>query len=409
MSLRLAALASLLAATPALAAEPVRLTPEQALAADSERYAATFAVSVEEAQRRIEQQRASIVVSDMLRVRYRDRLASISVVHRPDWHLAVRLTPGERPADTIETAGGLAIPVRFTTDAATTRATALRLLDEYRYLLPRLVVGYRGAGVDPRTGGLVVMQRPGADSRPAAEVETLLAGRLGLPVRSRRLDALLQDSAAIGGGRVEGPNAEGRRFRCTTGFVVRDAEGQLGITTAAHCPDTLHWRGTNGEERLLPMLGAWGAAQNDLQIHGGVGPAEPLVFSDRDKTVVRPVTSWATRPMTRPGDWLCLRGESSGYACSEIELTDFAPPADLCGGLCTSSWVTMRGPECRRGDSGAPIFLGSVAYGTLKGGAYTVGGGCAFSYYQSVDYLPEGWRVLTTLPLPLGGAVSAAD
>jgi hypothetical protein len=205
----------------------------------------------------------------------------------------------------------------------------------------------------------------------------------------------LQDSAAIGGGRVEGPNADGRRFRCTTGFVVRDPAGKLGITTAAHCPDTLHWRAPDGEERLLPLLGAWGAAQNDLQIHGGVGPSEPLVFSDRDKTVVRPVTSWATRPMTRPGDWLCLRGESSGYACSEVELTDFAPPSDLCGGLCTSSWVTMRGPECRRGDSGAPIFLGSVAYGTLKGGAYTSNGGCAFSYYQSVDYLPDGWRVLT--------------
>jgi hypothetical protein len=272
---------------------------------------------------------------------------------------------------------------------------ALRLLDDHRHLLPQLVTGYRGAGVDPRSGGLVIMQRPGADGRPAAEVETQLTARLGLPVRIRRLDALLQDSAAIGGGRVEGPNTEGRRFRCTTGFVVRNAAGELGITTAAHCPDTLSWRAPNGEERVLPMLGAWGAAQNDLQIHGGVGPAEPLLFSDRDKATVRPVTSWATRPMTRPGDWLCLRGESSGYACSEVELTDFAPPADLCGGLCTSSWVTMRGPECRRGDSGAPIFLGSVAYGTLKGGAYMAGGGCAFSYYQSVDYLPGDWRVLT--------------
>jgi hypothetical protein len=221
------------------------------------------------------------------------------------------------------------------------------------------------------------------------------SNRLGLPVRIRRLDALLQDSAAIGGGRVEGANPDGRRFRCTTGFVVRDPTGKLGITTAAHCPDTLHWRGSDGEERLLPMLGAWGAAQNDLQIHGGVGPAEPLLFSNTGKSEVRPVTSWATRPMTRPGDWLCLRGESSGYACSEVELTDFAPAGDLCGGLCTSSWVTLRGPECRRGDSGAPIFLGTIAYGTLKGGAYLPDGSCAFSYYQSVDYLPDGWRLLT--------------
>ena len=395
MRFQFALLASLFTATAAIAADPVRLSPEQALAADAERYATTFGVTAEEAQRRIEQQRASIPVSDALRVRYRDRLASISVVHRPDWHLLVRLTPGELPANLVTTAGGFAIPVRFSTGASATRANALRLLDQYRYLLPQLIPGYRGAGVDPGTGGLVVMQRPGADPREADEVGSLLAARLGLPVRIRRLDAVLVDSAAIGGGRVEGSNAEGRRFRCTTGFVIRDAAGKLGITTAAHCPDTLTWRAPDGEERLLPLLGAWGAAQNDIQIHSGVGPAEPLVFSDRDKNVVRPITTWATRPMTRPGDWLCLRGESSGYACSEVELTDFAPPADLCGGLCTSSWVTMRGPECRRGDSGAPIFLGSVAYGTLKGGAYTSNGGCAFSYYQSVDYLPDGWRVLT--------------
>lgn len=395
MRLLPALLLSLLAASPALAADPVRLTPDQALAADAERYAATFVVSAEEALRRLQQQRASVVVSDKLRVRFRDRLASISVVHRPDWHLLVRLTAGEQPADTVEMVGKLPIPVRFAVDAATTRVNGIRLLDQYRYLLPQLIPGYRGAGVDPRTGGLVVMQRPGSDPRAASEVEPLLAARLGLPVRIRRLDAVLVDSAAIGGGRVEGPNAEGRRFRCTTGFVVKNGKRQLGITTAAHCPDTLTWRAPDGEERLLPMLGAWGAAQNDIQIHGGVGPAEALVYSDTAKTSVRPITTWATRPMTRPGDWLCLRGESSGYACSEVELTDFAPPAELCGGLCTSSWVTMRGPECRRGDSGAPIFFGSVAYGTLKGGAYTASGGCAFSYYQSVDYLPDDWRVLT--------------
>lgn len=395
MRVHLARLFLLFTATTAQAADPVSLTSEGALAADANRYAATYSVSPDEARHRLDQQRASIATSDTLRVRYRTRLASISVVHRPDWHLLVRLTPGVRPFDTVDSAGGLSIPVRFAVDAAVTRETGIRLLDQNRYLLPQMIPGYRGAGVDPRTGGLVVMQRPGSDTRSADEVEKLLAARLGLPVRVRRLDAALVDSAAIGGGRVEGPNAEGRRFRCTTGFVVRNGQGQVGITTAAHCPDTLTWRAPDGEERLLPMLGAWGAAQNDIQIHGGVGPAQPLIFSDAAKQVVRPVTSWATRPMTRPGDWLCLRGESSGYACSEVELTDFAPPGELCGGLCTSSWVTMAGPECRRGDSGAPIFLGSVAYGTLKGGAYTASGGCAFSYYQSVDYLPGDWRVLT--------------
>ncbi|GAA4011046.1 hypothetical protein GCM10022280_05600 [Sphingomonas swuensis] len=386
---------ALLAAAPALAAEPVRLTAEQALAQDAERYAAIFAIPPAEALTRLKQQQASIAVTERLRIQYRDQLAAIVIEHRPSWGVVVRLTGRGLPADRVETEQGLPIPIRFESELPSTRALALRILDAERGALPRLVPGYRGAGVDPATGGLLVMQRPGADPRPVSVAEQALYDRLGLPVRIRRLDAVMTNSAAVGGGRVEGTSADGRRWRCTTGFVVRKATGELGVTTAAHCPDSLSWRGPDGEERLLPMAGAWGNAEHDVQVHTGVGPAEGVVFSDAAKQSVRPITSWATRPMTRSGDFLCLRGESSGYACNVVELTDFAPSGDLCGGLCANSWVTVAGPECRRGDSGAPLFLGTIAYGVLKGGAYLQGGTCAFSYYQSVDYLPDGWRVAT--------------
>lgn len=384
----------LAAAAPALAAEPRVLTPDEALAQDAERYAAAFGISPEDALTRLRQQQASIAVTERLRVRFADRLASIAIEHRPAWGVVVRLAGSERPADYVAAEGGQVIPVRFVAGLSSTRSEALRLLDGRRADLPQLVPGYRGAGVDPLTGGLIVMQRPGVDPRTQAEVADALSRQLGVPVRLRRLDAVMTDSAAIGGGRVEGSTG-GRRWRCTTGFVVRHPSGSLGVTTAAHCPDELSWRGPDGEERNLPMAGAWGTAHHDIQIHTGVGPAEGLLFSDAAKSAVRPVTSWATRPMTRSGDWLCLRGESSGYACSTVELTDFAPAGDLCGGLCAASWVTVAGPQCRRGDSGAPMFLGTIAYGVLKGGAYLAGGACAFSYYQSVDYLPDGWRVLT--------------
>jgi hypothetical protein len=388
-------LASVLAATSATAADPVRLTAEQALDQDAERYAAHFGVGPQEAVSRLRRQQASIAVTERLRVLYRDRLASISIEHRPSWGVVVRLTGRGHPDPFVSTIDGETIPVRFEDGAAATREVALRVLDAERAELPKLVPGYRGAGVDPLTGSLVVMQSPGADARPLREVEQAAFDRLGLPVRIRRLNAIMADSGAIGGGRVEGVAADGRRWRCTTGFVVRDAMDRLGITTAAHCPDQLSWRGPTGEERLLPLAEAWGAAHHDIQIHTGVGTAEGLFFSDREKNRVRPVESWVTRPMTRHGDWLCLRGESSGYACSEVELTDFAPAGALCGGLCAASWVTLAGPECRRGDSGAPIFSGTRAYGVLKGGAYLPSGACAFSFYQSVDYLPGSWRLVT--------------
>lgn len=383
--------------TSASVAEGVRqLSPAEAGLQDAERYAARFNVTLEEARFRLDQQQASVAVTERLRVQYRDRVAAIVILHQPRWEVVVRLTGSERPADFTAEERGLPISVRFVSGALSTRAAALKVLDAERSRLPELVPGYRGAGIDPASGGLVIIQRPSADLRPRAEAESELSARLGLPVRLRRLEAVLTNSAAIGGGRVEGASSDGRRWRCTTGFVVRNGAGNFGITTAAHCPDTLTWRGPTGEERLLPMVGSWGSAEHDIQIHTGAGLPAGEVFSDSTKTVTRPVTSWATRPMTRPGDWLCLRGESSGYACSEVELTDFAPPGELCGGLCAASWVTVAGPNCRRGDSGAPVFAGTIAYGVLKGGAYYAGEGqCAFYYYQSVDYLPGGWRLVT--------------
>jgi streptogrisin C len=390
-----ALLAAMLALPSLAAAEPRRLSAEEALARDAAAYAAAFQLSADEALLRLRRQQASIRVTDQLRSRYRERLASISIEHRPDWAILVRLAGEEKPADQVVSAEGLAIRVRFEAGVPSTREKALALLDRERHLLPRLVPGYHGAGVDPLSGGLLVMQRPGPDRRSLAEAEAALTARLGIPVRLRRLHAVMADGAAIGGGRVQGRTPDGRLWRCTTGFVVRNADGRTGVTTAAHCPDELSWRGPKGEERLLPMAEAWGAAHHDIQIHTGLGEAAGLFYADANKSEVRPVTSWVTRPMTRHGDFLCLRGESSGFACSVVELTDFAPAGELCGGLCAASWVTLAGPNCRRGDSGAPIFSGTRAYGVLKGGAYLAGGACAFSFYQSVDYLPGQWRLVT--------------
>jgi hypothetical protein len=215
----------------------------------------------------------------------------------------------------------------------------------------------------------------------------------GVAVEVRPISATFENLGAIGGSRVVSEGAGGR-FICTTGYLVQRGS-ERGITTAAHCADELSYRGPDGEERLLKFAGGWGTAYRDVQIHTGVGGEPPLLYSDTQRTVARPVTGWLTRPMTRAGDWVCKRGESTGASCAEVELTDFAPPGELCGGLCSASWVTVKGPQCRRGDSGAPVFIGTTALGVLKGGAFLPGNACAFYYYMSVDYLPDGWRLMT--------------
>jgi hypothetical protein len=251
-------------------------------------------------------------------------------------------------------------------------------------------------GADPRTGSLLVFQRASAAVRPKAEVEAELSALAGIPVRLSLISATVENAAASGGGRVVGASG-GLNYICTTGFIVT-AGNNRGVTTAAHCPDQLTYRGPNGEERLLTMVGSWGAGARDVQVMAGSGSGPALFYADTRRTVARPVTGWLTRPMTRAGDWVCKRGETSGASCAEVELTDFAPPGELCGGLCSASWVTVKGPVCRRGDSGAPVFIGTTALGLLKGGAFVENDGCAFYYYMSLDYLPEEWRVALTGP-----------
>lgn len=369
-------------------------TPAQALARDALSYSTAFGVDEAEAMRRLTLQQASIPQVEKLRLRFADRLAGLAIEHLPTYRLVVLLKGETAPVALSLPVGGERLPVTIVGGAAATRAEVLRAIDTHRAAIARAIPGTRGIGHDPRTGHMLIFQRATAATRPVAEVEAELSALTGVPVTLRRLAATFENASAAGGSRVEGP-VGGRHFVCTTGFLVERGV-ERGVTTAAHCPDAMTYRGPDGEERALHFEGGWGTAYRDIQIHSGGGEGPAILFSDTGRTAARSVTGWVTRPMTRAGDWVCKRGESSGGSCAEVELTDFAPPGELCGGLCSTSWVSVKGPQCRRGDSGAPVFIGTTALGVLKGGAFLAGGSCAFYYYMSVDYLPEGWRVATT-------------
>jgi hypothetical protein len=202
------------------------------------------------------------------------------------------------------------------------------------------------------------------------------------------------DFAIGGGSRVEGIDPQdGRRYACTTGFVVTDGS-RTGIVTAAHCPDVLTYVDPRGGQIPLSFVGGWGARHQDVQVHLADQPLQPTFYADTKKSALRILSGSRRRESTRAGDAVCHRGETTGYSCSQVELTDYAPPGALCGGPCEPSWVTVTGPSCRGGDSGGPIFNGTVAFGIAKGGNYNRSGRCNFYYYMSTDYLPDGWRLL---------------
>jgi hypothetical protein len=378
----------------AAAAQPVAevQTSEEAIAEDAAHYAARYSVTLPEAVRRLRAQEQSVAISDRIALALKGRVAGISIQHGPQYRLVVMLTGTEPVANQAALAAGTPVPVVFQLGAAATRDQIVAAMRTHRPALHAQLPNARGMGLDPRTGELVLFvnaldaRRHGLDT-----IEARAEALTGVPVRV----ALAEPARNLlrGGSRLLGLDpATGRRHGCTTGFVVRDA-ARTGVVTAAHCPDSLVYQGPDGASLPLQFAGGWGVGHQDVQVHVGGNTGEPLFYANRLNGSLRRLAGARRRDSTRAGEAVCHWGEGTGYSCSEVELTDYAPPVELCGGPCEPVWVTVRGPGCKAGDSGGPVFIGGIGFGILKGGS-GINSRCNFYYYMSLDFLPDGWRLL---------------
>lgn len=364
----------------------------EALADDAAQYSAQYRVTLVEAVRRLRAQQETVVATNALATEFASRLAGISIEHSPDYRIVVLLTGN----DAVAARSAAGVPVMFRTGAKATRAQAILAMRRHLIDLRTELPGARGAGYDQRTGEVVLLV-PAADAgRFGADAIHARAEQIsGVPVRIVINDLIEQNMGVDGGGRVEGVSSvTGRRNVCTTGFVVSDGT-QTGIATAAHCPDELTYYDIDGTTADLAFVAQWGLGYQDVQINLAPEASGALFYSDRGADSLRQVTTWRNRDSTRAGDFVCHFGQSSGYSCAEVDLTDYAPPGALCGGPCEPTWVTVRGPNCIPGDSGGPVFSGGVAFGIAKGINRTPAGQCRFYYYMSTDYLPPPWRLVT--------------
>ena len=381
--------AALALITGSAAAQPVE-TRKQALTEDAVQYAARFAVSPDEALRRLEAQQASVAATDAIAREFADRLAGISIDNGPDYRIVVLLT-GDRPVAQRSADG---VPIVFRTGTRATHAQALAALRKHLIDVRTELPGMRGAGYDQRTGEVVLLVTTTDAGRFGLDTIRARAEQVGgVPVRIVVNDLIESNMEVAGGGLIRG-NAQGVRFRCTSGFVVTDGE-RTGIATAAHCPDELSYEQPDGGETPLPFAGQWGLGYQDVQVNLSPEADQPLFFANRGAGAVRRLDTWRNVASTRAGDFVCHYGVTSGYSCATVELTDYAPPGALCGGPCSPTWVTVTGPNCMTGDSGGPVFSGGVAFGIAKGVNRSAGGRCNFYYYMSTDYLPPPWRLMT--------------
>ncbi|WP_375242959.1 hypothetical protein [Sphingomonas parapaucimobilis] len=368
-----------------------------ALALDAAEYATLSGQAPMAAARELAVQEASVPLTDALKAEFADRLAGLPVGHAP-FHIDILLTGDVPVADRVVQVAGSPVLVRFRTGAYATHHQLVVALALHQTEIRASLTQPPGIGVDPRIGALVVMvARADAEAEPGDALRDRIARIAGVPVRIATLDTSDSDLADLqGGARLTGiDRGNSRRYACTSGFIVRRGSDSA-IVTAAHCPDDLVWTDAERRQHPLTFLGQWGWGYQDVQVNGSPAPLSPAIWSDTTKTISRRITGQRTRDQTRAGDIVCHRGERTGYSCAEVWIPDFAPAGDLCGGGCTPTWVAVRGPSCRSGDSGGPVFLGGIAYGIVKGGSYRGGdGSCAFYYYMSVDFLPDGWSLAT--------------
>ncbi len=370
-------------------------TQAEAIADDAIQYAAQFGVTPDEAAARLKSQQANVSATNAIAREFAARLAGIAIEHAPEYRIIVLLKGGEPVAD--RSAEGVRIV--FRTGAKATHAEAVAAMRKHLIDLRNDLPNSRGAGYDQRTGEVVLLvtsadaQRYGVD-RIHARAEQVS----GVPIRIVINELRESNLSVDGGGRVEGISGiTGQRSVCTTAFVVTNGETNA-MTTAAHCPDELTYMDRDGSTTTLPIIGSWGLGYQDVQINGSANSPEGVFYSNRGAGTLRQAVSWRNVADTRAGDFVCHYGESSGYSCAMVELTDYAPPGDLCGGPCSPTWVTVKGPVCISGDSGGPVFSGDVAFGIVKGVNRTAVGECLFYYYMSTDYLPSPWRLLVARP-----------
>jgi len=386
----------LLALAPRVAAAQTIESPAQALTRDAAEYARLFDVPQDEAVRRLAALDASVPITDAIEAKYRDRVAGISIQHRPDFRINVYLTGGDPiPGEQLQL-GGMTVPVTFRTGALASRDKVIWAVTWHQAQIRAMFSRPPAMGLDPRTGELVVLITSGEAKSGVEQWRKKVEAIAGVPVSIRVVDQVDVNLSAppIGGARLEGNSPDdGKRYLCTSGFVVTDGT-RYGIATAAHCLDQMSFIAPDHSEVPLTFVGQWGWGYHDVQIGTVPGPLAGLFFADTAKTIERPVTGMRTRDQTRAGDFVCHRGERTGYSCAVVELTDFAPAGDLCGGACLPTWVTVAGPTCKGGDSGSPVFSGTTALGILKGATYRPDGSCAFYFYMSVDYLPQPWSLV---------------
>ena len=190
----------------------------------------------------------------------------------------------------------------------------------------------RSRAAGPRRGRAALRPRRHPRSRRAVG---------GVPVRVVINDLNESNMSVVGGGRVEG----------MTTAIASAAPAASSSPTAAATPSPppptarTNWSIAIPSATTFPSPSPGRGARltRTCRSTSALEASQPCSSPTATRDRCAPCGAGATSLQPARGDFVCHWGESSHYSCATVELTDYAPPGELCGGPCEPTWVTVTG------------------------------------------------------------------
>jgi hypothetical protein len=347
----------------------------------AEAYAKSFAVSVAEAQRRIQLQRQIGELNARLERDEAATFAGLVIEHRPAFRVLVKFT-----------ADAEATLARYTKDPLYVPATGPVA---YRQMVSAQASVYdllKTAGIDSSSRVDVVKGTVEFYVADPAQVQQLqTAGTLRLPAFVTIHKAVSMDKtreATIEGGR---PLSGGR---CTTGFTVynKSSPASRYITTAGHCATPLTYMNVT-----LARVGYRYEAYTsyDYAWHSTAGFTTPTnnIYDGID-TSQRINYVWPKSNMA-VGDWICKWGAATGFTCGNIASKSYNAFGDP-GFIQVHDYYNTNLSD--EGDSGAPWYYDQYqeAWGSHSDSADAVNPNDAI--FMPIEYISASNLAVLTSP-----------
>lgn len=325
---------------------------EDALLRDAKIYASNMGVSLDEAVNRFKLQEIAGNLEAEIYEKETETFAGLWLEHTPEFRLIVQFT---RDGD--ETLKSY-IPEELTgiTEVRTAKVSLVNLEE----IQKEVTANVREIGIEVESQVNVFENRvelfvidwtrldeaiQRGEVQLPANVEVIIVEKMG------KLDADIYGGLALS--------------QCTSGFSVRQTSdpGYKGITTAAHCANSLSYNGTS-----LTFMSQIFTGSYDIQWHRAPGFTVTNKIKDGSNTT-RNITSTLHRNNQTIGGYVCKYGKATGYTCGYISSKTLCPSSvPNCGATFIRVDNTAGYSDLSSsGDSGGPWFLVNTAYGTHVG------------------------------------------